>query len=814
MFNNLETFKQVFTEHLVSRLGKGLEDATAEDVYKTLGGMIREYVGREWAAANRIYRDTGQKQVYYFSLEFLIGRLMGNNLLNLEVLDMVRRGLLELGWNLEEIEEQEPDAGLGNGGLGRLAACFLDSLASLSYAGHGCGIRYKYGLFEQKIVDGHQVELPDNWLQRGNVWEERRADKAVDVRFWGHVEVSVKDGRTVFDTVDYERVLAVPYDVPVIGYGEGQVNTLRLWSAEPASDISRIRPAHSQNSYYKFLEYNRSVESISEFLYPDDSAYEGKLLRLKQQYFLCSAGVQSILRTFDKLGRTYHELPEYVAIHINDTHPTLVIPELMRILIDDKGLGWDEAWDITSRTVSYTNHTLLSEALEKWPIGMVRDLLPRIYMIIEEINKRFCGMLLERYPNEHGRISQLAIIESDQIRMANLAIVGSYHVNGVAALHTELLKTQVMKPHFELYPERFSNKTNGITHRRWLMHSNPGLSRLISEGIGTSWITDPCQLIQLQSLKNDSAFRQGIQRIKRSNKQRLADFIADKQGILINPDSIFDVHVKRLHGYKRQLLNILRVMHVYNEIKDQPNAERVPRTVIFGAKAAPGYYLAKSIIKLINVVADVVNNDPQVNDKLQVLFLENYSVSLAEKIIPAADVSEQISTAGKEASGTGNMKFMMNGALTIGTLDGANVEMFELLGKENMFLFGLKLEEVLEYYRTGAYVSRKRYEQDPRINRVLNQLISPGPFCCHELEFGQILQSLLDHNDEFFVLEDFASYVATQSDIDQAYLDADSWAGKSIVNIAHSGHFSSDNTIHRYAAEIWNISPVKIGANR
>lgn len=814
MFNNMETFKQVFTEHLVSRLGKGLEDATAEDVYKTLGGMIREYVGREWATANRVYRDTGQKQVYYFSLEFLIGRLMGNNLLNLGVLDMVRRGLLELGWNLEEIEEQEPDAGLGNGGLGRLAACFLDSLASLSYAGHGCGIRYKYGLFEQKIVDGHQVELPDNWLQRGNVWEERRADKAVDVRFWGHVEVGMKEGRTVFDTVDYERVLAVPYDVPVIGYGEGQVNTLRLWSAEPASDISRIRPAHSQNSYYKFLEYNRSVETISEFLYPDDSAYEGKLLRLKQQYFLCSAGVQSILRTFDKLGRTYQELPEYVAIHINDTHPTLVIPELMRILIDDKGLGWDEAWDITSRTVSYTNHTLLSEALEKWSVGMVRDLLPRIYMIIEEINKRFCGMLLERYPNDHGRISQLAIIESDQIRMANLAIVGSYHVNGVAALHTELLKTQVMKPHFELYPERFSNKTNGITHRRWLMHSNPGLSRLISEGIGTSWITDPCQLIQLQSLKNDSAFRQGIQRIKRSNKQRLADFIANKQGILINPDSIFDVHVKRLHGYKRQLLNILRVMHVYNEIKDQPNVERVPRTVIFGAKAAPGYYLAKSIIKLINVVADVVNNDPQVNDKLQVLFLENYSVSLAEKIIPAADVSEQISTAGKEASGTGNMKFMMNGALTIGTLDGANVEMFELLGKENMFLFGLKLEEVLEYYRTGAYVSRKRYEQDPRINRVLNQLISQGPFCCHELEFGQILQSLLDHNDEFFVLEDFASYVATQSDIDEAYLDADSWAGKSIVNIANSGHFSSDNTIHRYAAEIWNISPVKVGANR
>lgn len=814
MFNNKETFKQVFTEQLVSRLGKGLEEATAEDVYKILGSLIREYVGREWASANRIYRDTGQKQVYYFSLEFLIGRLLGNNLLNLGVLDMVRSGLLDLGWNLEEIEEQEPDAGLGNGGLGRLAACFLDSLASLSYAGHGCGIRYKYGLFEQKIIDGHQVELPDNWLQRGNVWEERRADKAVEVQFWGCVEVDVQEGRTVFHTVDYERVQAVPYDVPVIGYGEGQVNTLRLWSAESASDISRIRSAHHHNSYYKFLEYNRSVESISEFLYPDDSAYEGKLLRLKQQYFLCSAGVQSILRTFDKLGRTYHELPEYVAIHINDTHPTLVIPELMRILIDDKGFGWDEAWDIASRTVSYTNHTLLSEALEKWPSGMVRELLPRIYMMIEEINKRFCGMLLERYPGDHERISQLAIIESDQIRMANLAIVGSYHVNGVAALHTELLKTQVMKPHYELYPERFSNKTNGITHRRWLMHSNPGLSQLVCDGIGTSWITDPHQLIQLKSLKTDTAFQQGIQRIKRSNKERLAEYIANKQGVVINPDSIFDVHVKRLHGYKRQLLNILRVMHVYNEIKDQPSADRVPRTILFGAKAAPGYYLAKSIIKLINVVAEVVNKDPQVNDKLQVLFLENYSVSLAEKIIPAADVSEQISTAGKEASGTGNMKFMMNGALTIGTLDGANVEMFELLGNENMFLFGLKLEEVLEYYRTGSYVSRERYEQDPRIARVLNQLISSGPFCCHELEFGQILQSLLDHNDEFFVLADFASYVATQSDIDDAYLNSGSWTEKSIVNIAHSGHFSSDNTIHRYASDIWNVSPVKVGVNR
>ncbi|GAB6929314.1 glycogen phosphorylase [Paenibacillus sp. JCM 10914] len=808
MFNNKDTFKQIFTEQLVSRLGKGLEEATEGDVYKILGGMIREYVGKEWASTNRTYRERGEKQVYYFSLEFLVGRLMGNNLLNLGVLDTVSTGLQELGWSMEAIEEQEPDAGLGNGGLGRLAACFLDSLASLGYAGHGCGIRYKYGLFEQKIIDGYQVELPDNWLQKGNVWEERRADKAVEVSFWGDVEIGQRDGRTVFDTINAERILAVPYDLPVIGFGEGQVNTLRLWSAESLGDLSRIRAPHQQGGYQPFLEYNRSVESISEFLYPDDSAYEGKLLRLKQQYFLCSAGLQSILRTYAKLGISFKLLPEHVALHINDTHPTLVIPELMRILIDDHSFGWDEAWDITNRTVSYTNHTLLSEALEKWPVGMVRELLPRIYMIIEEINKRFCGMLLKRYPNDVERISELAIIESDQIRMANLAIVGSYHVNGVAALHTELLQTQVMKPHYELYPERFSNKTNGITHRRWLMHSNPELSRLIIETIGTTWMNEPERLHELLSYKHDRSFQEQVEQIKRNNKVRLADYIKQKQGIPVNPDSIFDVHVKRLHGYKRQLLNILRVIDVYHEIKDNPESEFIPRTVIFGAKAAPGYYLAKSIIKLINVVAEVVNQDPQVRDKLRVVFLENYSVSLAEKIIPAADVSEQISTAGKEASGTGNMKFMMNGALTIGTLDGANVEMYEWLGNENMFLFGLRSEDVIRYYRTGEYISRELYEQDSRIKRVLNQLRSPGPFCCHEQEFGQILQSLLDYNDEFFVLKDFASYAATQRKIDEAYSNRRSWTEKSIVNIACSGHFSSDNTIRRYATDIWKVAPV------
>ncbi|QCT01936.1 glycogen phosphorylase [Paenibacillus algicola] len=807
MFNNKELFKASFQEQLVSRLGKSMEEATAGDVYKILGSLIRENIGRDWAESNRIAKVQEEKQVYYFSMEFLIGRLLGNNLLNIGMLETVRDGLKELGWDLDEIESQEPDAGLGNGGLGRLAACFLDSLASLQYAGHGCGIRYKYGLFEQKIIDGHQVELPDDWLQRGNVWEERRPDKKVEVRFWGRVEMSERDGRTVFETTGYEKVWAVPYDVPVIGHGEGRVNTLRLWSAESAVDPIKMAQ-DGQNSYYSFLNYSRSVQSISEFLYPDDSGYEGKLLRLKQQYFLCSAGLQSLLRTFEKLKLPYTELPEKVSVHINDTHPTLVIPELMRILMDEQGFGWDEAWDITVRTVSYTNHTLLSEALEKWPENMIRELLPRIYMIIEEINKRFCGQLLEEGRSQEF-VSQVAILESGQVKMAHLAIAGSNSINGVAGLHTELLKTDVMQPFYELYPDRFNNKTNGITHRRWLMHANPKLSSLISEAIGSGWTTSPLQLKELAKFKDDRHIQDVLMGIKLDNKRRLAAYIQDKQGVMVDPESIFDVQVKRLHGYKRQLMNILHVIHLYHEIKDQPNVERVPRTFIFGAKAAPGYYLAKSIIKLINVAADVINRDPQVSQQLKVVFLENYSVSLAEKIIPAANVSEQISTAGKEASGTGNMKFMMNGALTIGTLDGANVEMFDLLGEENMFLFGLRSQEVLNYYRHGGYVARELYHQDARLRRVLDSLVTEGPFCCHEREFEIIRQALLDHNDEFFVLRDFDDYAAAQKQVEQAYRDSVSWASKSIVNIANSGHFSSDCTIERYAADIWDIAPVR-----
>lgn len=810
MFNDKETFKQVFRETLIGKLGKPLEEASNADIYKILGNMVREKAGKNWADTNQKYKADKEKQVYYFSMEFLIGRLLGNNLLNMGVLEVVRDGLADLGFSLQDIEEVESDAGLGNGGLGRLAACFLDSLASLQYAGHGCGIRYKYGLFEQKIVDGYQVELPDYWLQNDNVWEVRREDKQVEVRFWGVVETHEENGNLVFEHKQYEAVRAVPYDVPIIGADHRHVNTLRNWSAESITQPSRTFGSLAGTDYHKFLEYKRSVESISEFLYPDDSQYEGKLLRLKQQYFLCSAGLQSILRTFEKLELPWDSLPDKVALHINDTHPTLVIPELLRILMDVHGMGWDQAWDITTRMVSYTNHTILSEALEKWPIQMVRELLPRIFLIIEEINARFCGELMSRYPGDQDRISQMAIIHDDQVRMAHLAIVASHSVNGVAALHTDILKKREMRLFNEMYPHRFNNKTNGITHRRWLLHANPDLANLINQSIGTRWVSHPQEMIGLIKYCEDSSFQEQVAGIKRRNKQRLAEYIYSKHSIQVDPDSIFDVQVKRLHAYKRQLLNILHILHLYNQIKDNPSMDMVPRTFIFGAKAAPSYHLAKRIIKLINTVADVVNKDPDIKGKIQIFFLENYSVSLAEKIIPAADVSEQISTASKEASGTGNMKFMMNGALTIGTMDGANVEMHEMVGDNNMFLFGLRAEQVLDYYQYGGYQARDIYNGDSRVKEVVDQLVNPGSICCHNGGFETIYHSLMDNNDEFFVLKDFAGYVETHVEIDRAYRNQSEWLKKSIINIGHSGKFSSDNTISRYASEIWNISPVRM----
>ncbi|MFD1888072.1 glycogen/starch/alpha-glucan phosphorylase [Paenibacillus wenxiniae] len=812
MFNTKEEFKQVFQHNVVSKLGKPLEEVSSEDVYTILSRMMREFAGSEWASTNHELRQDAEKQVYYLSLEFLIGRLLGNNLLNMGLFDIVKDGLADLGIALDEIEEQEADAGLGNGGLGRLAACFLDSLASLGYAGHGCGIRYRYGLFEQKIVDGNQVELPDDWLQKGFEWEVRRADRKVEVRFGGYVETGEENGELHFSLRDYEAVWAIPYDVPVIGYRGNQtdshVNTLRLWSAEPMPEMANRNLGGSGN-YYSYLNYNRSVESISEFLYPDDSHYEGRLLRLKQQYFLCSAGLQSILRTYDKLNLSYDHLPNKIAIHINDTHPTLVIPELMRILVDEKGYAWDKAWNIVCRTVSYTNHTILSEALEKWPAQMIRDLIPRVYMVIDEINKRFCKLLMEKYPNDPERVAHMAIIFDDQVKMAHLAIAGSYSINGVAALHTDILKEREMRNFYELYPERFNNKTNGITHRRWLMHANPELNDLITESIGSRWKTHPKELVGILKYSEDAAFQSKIAAIKQHNKQRLAHYIEQKYDVTVNTDSIFDVQIKRLHAYKRQLLNILHVMYLYNQIKSMPSVSMVPRTFIFGAKAAPGYYLAKNTIKLINRVASVVNNDPDVKDKLNVFFLENYSVSLAEKIIPAADISEQISTASKEASGTGNMKLMMNGALTIGTMDGANVEMYDMLGDDNMFIFGLNADEVMDYYQHGGYSARDVYNSDPRIKEVVDQLVTPGPFASNTYEFASLYQSLIDGNDEYFMLKDFDSYAESHVQIEAAYRNQKAWLKKSIHNIAHSGKFSSDGTIQQYASEIWKIKPVQ-----
>lgn len=809
MFTDKEAFKKTFLETLEINYNKTLDEATPMSAYKTLGTMVRSYISKNWINTNKQYIDTGEKQVYYFSMEFLLGRLLESNLLNLGVLQVVKEGLADLNIDFDRVVDEEHDAGLGNGGLGRLAACFLDSIASMHYPGHGCGMRYKYGLFEQKIIDGHQVELPDYWLKEDYVWEVRRSDKSVQVKFGGYVETNDVNGELVFNHKDYELVLAVPYDVPVVGFNNKTVNTLRLWSAEPATTEYEIHVSNREN-YYKFLNYKRSIESISEFLYPDDSHFEGKKLRLKQQYFLVSAGVQSILKGFKERYKTsLLDLPSKISFHINDTHPALVIPEMMRILMDEEGFGWDTAWEITTKTVAYTNHTTLSEALEKWPASMMKELLPRVYMIIEEINERFCRELWEKHRGEHQLISDMAIIAYDQVRMAHLAIVGSYSVNGVARLHTEIIKKKEMKNFYGVFPDKFNNKTNGITHRRWLMKANPLLANEITEVIGKRWITHPRDLIGLLKYANDSALQEKVAEVKLANKIELARFIKDKTGVVVDEHSIFDVQVKRLHAYKRQLLNVFHIMDLYNLLRENPNIDMVPRTFIFGAKAAPSYFFAKKIIKLINTVASVVNNDPLIQGKLKVIFLENYSVSMAEKIIPAADVSEQISTASKEASGTGNMKFMMNGALTLGTMDGANVEICEMVGKDNIFIFGLSSDEVLNYYTHGGYIARAIYNSDQRIRTVLDQL-GEGFSGNVEVEFKEIYYQILSNNDEYFVLKDFDSYVEAHQCVDLMYRDQRKWLRKSIINIAHSGKFSSDRTINEYATDIWGIRPVVI----
>ncbi|MCM8710200.1 glycogen/starch/alpha-glucan phosphorylase [Clostridium sp. SYSU_GA19001] len=803
---NKEKFKSDYKRKLLNTFAEEIKDASKLHKYFALGGLVRDYVTSNWVNTTKYYKERGEKQVYYFSMEFLIGRLLVSNLLNLGIRDVCFEGLKDLGIDLNELEEVENDAGLGNGGLGRLAACFLDSMASLGIPGHGCGIRYKYGLFEQKIVDGYQVEIPDNWLREGNVWEIRKENKAVEVKFGGRITSTYENGRLTFIHHDYEAVKAVPYDTPIVGYDKNTVNTLRLWSAEPIDegfDFSTF----SRGDYVKAQAYRASVESISQVLYPDDSNREGKLLRLKQQYFFVSAGLQSIIRSYKKAGFSIKDFHKHNAIHINDTHPSVAVAELMRILLDEELLSWEEAWHITTNSMAYTNHTILAEALEKWPVDMFRELLPRIYMIIEEINRRFCEELSRKYVNQGGKINSMSIIQDGLVKMAHLSIVGSHSVNGVAKLHTEILKHQELSNFYDFYPEKFNNKTNGITHRRWLLKANPKLASLINETIGINWIKAPIELNRLESYKNNKGFQDKVYDIKRQNKIQFSNMVKSKYGISLDPNSIFDVQVKRLHAYKRQMLNVLHIMHLYNQLKENPNLDIVPRTFLFGAKASPSYHLAKQIIKLINSVASKVNSDPQINGKLKVLFLENYSVSLAEKIIPCADVSEQISTASKEASGTGNMKFMMNGAITIATLDGANIEIKDAVGEDNIILFGLKASEVLSYHKYGGYSSWDIYNNDIRVNKLLNQLVD-GSLAPSHSEFKNIHESLLMFNDEYFVLKDFDAYVKAQEKIDALYRQKSKWQEMSITNIAHSGIFSSDNTIREYSKGIWGTKEI------
>ena len=805
MFIDQRSFLQAFRDKIESLQNVTMEEASDLDKYEALGTMIREYVSKYWSATNKKYAKDNAKQVYYFSMEFLLGRLMAQNIMSLGIKDLLQETLKDVGIDLERLEEQEPDAGLGNGGLGRLAACFLDSLASLNLPGHGCGIRYRYGLFEQKIIEGYQVELPENWLQEGNVWEIRRSNHAVEVKFGGEVSVQNSDGRLTFKHTGFESVMAVPYDTPVIVYLNGTVNTLRLWSAEPLSGGQWLTQSGGEGN--QISNYWNSSKAISEFLYPDDSLPEGKILRLKQQYFLVSASLQSLVIRHKTIHGSVAGFDSKLAIHINDTHPVLAIPELMRILLDEEGLAWGEAWNITTNAISYTNHTTMVEALEKWPVDIFKPLLPRIFMIVEELNERFCQELWQTYPGQWDLISSMAILADGQVRMANLAIVGSHSVNGVSKLHTEILKKREMKKFAKLYPNKFNNKTNGISHRRWLLYANPGLAGVVSNALGSNWIKHPEELKRLSRYAKDAAFQDDVRKVKDCNKNTLAKFIKDSCNVSIDPNSIMDVQVKRLHMYKRQLLNILNIMYMYNRILDDPNLDIIPRTFVFGAKSAPNYHLSKKVIKLINAVGSVVNNDKRVSDRIKVVFLENYRVTVAEKIIPAAEVSQQISTATKEASGTGNMKFMMNGAITLGTSDGANIEIMEEAGADNIFVFGLNPAEVYNYWQYGGYRAAEIYASDPRLRTVVDQLVN-GFLPADKSEFEMIYKYLLDDNDEFFVLRDFSAYVDAQARIDQAYRNREKWTQMSIVNIAGSGKFSSDRTVAEYSDEIWGIKPL------
>ena len=807
-----EAFKKSVKDNVKFLYRKTIEEATQEQIFQAVSYSVKDVIIDNWLATQKAYDEQDPKIVYYMSMEFLMGRALGNNLINLCAYGEVKEALEELGFDLNCIEDQEPDPALGNGGLGRLAACFLDSLATLNYAAYGCGIRYHYGMFKQKIQNGYQIEVPDNWLKNGYPFELRRPEYAKEVHFGGYVRVEYdpEKGGNKFINVGYQAVKAIPYDMPITGYDNDVVNTLRIWDAEPIVDFEL--DSFDKGDYKKAVEQENLARNIVEVLYPNDNHYAGKELRLKQQYFFVSASRQAAIAKDKKKHGDIHKLYEKVTFQMNDTHPTVAVAELMRILMDEEGLGWDEAWEVTTKSVAYTNHTIMSEALEKWPIELFSRLLPRVYQIIEEINRRFILEIQAKYPGNYEKIKKMAIIYDGQVKMAHLAIAAGYSVNGVARLHTEILKNQELKDFYEMMPEKFNNKTNGITQRRFLLHANPLLADWITEHIGPDWITDLPQLKKLAVYADDEKALQEFMNIKFKNKERLAKYILEHNGVEVDPHSIFDVQVKRLHEYKRQLLNILHVIYLYNQIKMHPEMEFYPRTFIFGAKASAGYATAKKIIKLINSVADVVNNDASINGKIKVVFIENYRVSNAEWIFAAADVSEQISTASKEASGTGNMKFMLNGAPTLGTMDGANVEIVEEVGAENAFIFGLSSDEVINYENNGGYDPNVIYNTDEEIRQVLMQLIN-GTFSNDTELFRDLYDSLLntkntDRADRYFILADFRSYADAQKRVEAAYRDEKGWAKKALLNTACSGKFTSDRTIQEYVDDIWHLDKV------
>ena len=808
-----EEFKKSIIENVKNQYRRTIDEATPQQIFQAVSYAIKDVIIDDWIATQKQFDETGAKKVYYLSMEFLMGRALGNNIINLGAKKAVKEALEELGFDLNAIEDQEPDPALGNGGLGRLAACFLDSLATLGYPAYGCGIRYHYGMFKQKIKDGYQVEVPDEWLKNGYPFELRRPEYATEVKFGGYVKTEWDGERNHFVQEGYQSVLAVPYDMPIVGYGNNVVNTLRIWDAQPIDTFSLS--AFDKGDYQKAVEQENLAKNLVEVLYPNDNHYAGKELRLKQQYFFISASLQVALKKFKETNDDIHKLPEKIVFQMNDTHPTVAVAELMRLLLDQEGLNWDEAWGITTKCCAYTNHTIMAEALEKWPIELFSRLLPRVYQIVEEINRRFLIEVQNKYPNNYEKVKKMAIIFDGQVKMAHLAIVAGYSVNGVAKLHTEILKNQELKDFYEMMPEKFNNKTNGITQRRFLLHGNPLLADWITEQIGDEGSTDLPHLAKLKVYVDDPKFQQEFMNIKYQNKLRLAKYIKEHNGIDVDPRSIFDVQVKRLHEYKRQLLNILHVMYLYNQLKDNPNMDMVPRTFIFGAKAAAGYQIAKKTIKLINSVADVINNDKSINGKLKVVFIEDYRVSNAELIFAAADVSEQISTASKEASGTGNMKFMLNGALTLGTMDGANVEIVEEVGKENAFIFGLSADEVINYENNGGYNPEEIFNTDQDIRRVLMQLIN-GYYSPQDPElFRDIYNSLLNTKnsakaDTYFILKDFRSYAEAQKRVEAAYRDENWWARAAMLNTASAGKFSSDRTIEEYVRDIWHLEKIRV----